>query len=90
MGRNHVYKRRYTVEFRGISTNDFIPRFLDKAFNSLIRYLDGRFRQLNITSYIIEDLRTGGASNLTKGGVQVNLFYKSYGGASEKNPTEGS
>lgn len=89
MARNRVFRRRYVIEFRGISTNDFMPAFLDRAFDNVVKLLDGRFKQLRVVQYSTEDLRTGGMSNLTEAGVQVNLFYKGYGGRNAQQ-TEGS
>lgn len=78
MAKNRAYRRRYVIEVRGITTNGFMARMLDSIFDAIVRNINGR-KQSKVTEYRIEDMRTGGASELTPGGIQVNLMYKSKG-----------
>lgn len=99
MAKNKVFGRRYIVEFKGVTTNDFMPKMLDQMFDDLTGRMRKRYKQLNVVRYTTEDMRTGGASELTPAGIQVNLMYqpltskgrsKGNKGSAKTNQKEGS
>lgn len=84
MAKNRTYHRRYVIEVKGITTNNFMAGVLDKTFDGIVEFIQKRYAQTRVTKYTTEDIRTGGRTELTPGGIQVNLMYQSIGNRFEK------
>lgn len=59
MTKNKMFKRRYTITFKGITTNNHMQKFLDSVFDSFVDALGRQFVSLKVVSYKIEDLTKG-------------------------------
>lgn len=55
MPRNRTYHRRYLIEFKGVSSNYFMPGFLDKMFKDVVETLLRQFAQLKVVKFEITD-----------------------------------
>ena len=56
MSRNKVFRRRYTIEVKGISTNRFMEQFLDSVIGKFFLALSDRFAQLTIVTMTAEEI----------------------------------
>lgn len=61
MARNRIFHKRYILEFKGITTNDFMPHFIESMLSKLVESLGQRFKQLEISEIKEEDLRDADA-----------------------------
>jgi hypothetical protein len=48
MAKNRKYHVRYTLEFKGITTNEHMPNFLREFFNSILLGLRVKFKQMEV------------------------------------------
>jgi len=58
MARNRVFKRRYTIEVKGVTTNNFMVRFLDSTIGRFMMALADKFAQLEIITMTAEEIDT--------------------------------
>lgn len=56
MSRNKQFKRRYTIELKGITTNNFMVKFIDSYIGRMILALADRFAQIEILTMSAEDI----------------------------------
>jgi len=56
MARNKVFKRRYTLVVKGVTTNNFMVRFLDQTLTAFVRALQDRFKTLDVLGFMAEDV----------------------------------
>lgn len=56
MSRNKVFKRRYTIEVKGVTTNNFMVRFLDSTIGRFMMALADKFAQLEIVTMTAEEI----------------------------------
>ena len=54
MNKNRHFKRRYVIEFKGITTNGFALSFLDKMFRGLAEAVAEQHKQINLTNFSVE------------------------------------
>ncbi len=55
MARNRRFRRRYQIEVAGTTTNNFMIKFLDRAFIGFVRQLVTNFKTLRIISFEVMD-----------------------------------
>lgn len=56
MARNRRYHLRYTIEFKGTTTNNFMPKMLQRLFKDLVGSIARGYKQT--TAHMeVEDLR---------------------------------
>jgi len=58
MSRNKVFKRRYTIEIKGVTTNHFMERFTDAWLGRAMLALANKFAQLEIITMTAEEVQT--------------------------------
>lgn len=58
MARNKTFRRRYTIEFKGVTTNNFMVKFLDSTIGKFMMALADRFAQLDIVTMTAEEIDT--------------------------------
>lgn len=56
MAKNKVFKRRYTIEVKGVTTNNFMVRFLDSAIGRFFMAAANQFAQLEIITMTAEEI----------------------------------
>lgn len=56
MAKNRVFKRRWTIEIKGVSTNNFMQKFIDSTLRSYVRAISDRFASIQIIGLEVEDL----------------------------------
>lgn len=56
MARNKVFKRRYTIEVKGVTTNNFMIKFLDSTIGRFMMALADKFAQLEIITMTAEEI----------------------------------
>lgn len=56
MSKNKVFRRVYTIEIKGTTTNDFMVKFLDSAIGKYFRAIADRFTQVNIIMMSAEEV----------------------------------
>lgn len=56
MARNKVFKRRYTIEIKGVTTNNFMVKFLDSTIGKFMMALADRFAQLEIITMTAQEI----------------------------------
>lgn len=49
--KNRTFRRRYIIEVKGITTNNFMVRFLDDMFKGVVEAVKSRFKQVEITRF---------------------------------------
>jgi hypothetical protein len=54
--RNKVFKRRYTIEIKGITTNHFMEKFIDSYIGRMVLALSDRFAQIEIVTMTAQDI----------------------------------
>ena len=55
MSRNKVFKRRYTIEIKGVTTNHFMERFTDAWLGRAMLALANKFAQVEIVLMTAEE-----------------------------------
>ena len=58
MARNKVFKRRYTIEIKGVTTNHFMERFIDSWIGNCFLALANKFAQVEILLMTAEEIET--------------------------------
>lgn len=58
MSRNKQFKRRYTIEIQGITTNHFMERFIDTWLGRAMLALANKFAQVEILLMTAEEIET--------------------------------
>ena len=56
MAKNKVFRRRYTIEIKGVTTNNFMVHFLDSAIGKFFMAAANRFAQLEIITMSAQDI----------------------------------
>lgn len=56
--RNKTFRRKYTIEIKGITTNHFMERFIDTWIGKAVMHLSERFAQLEIVMMTAEEIDT--------------------------------
>lgn len=56
MARNRVFRRRYIIEVKGITTNNFMIRFLDSVIGGLVKSVGEKFTQVKVHMMSADDL----------------------------------
>lgn len=56
--RNRTFKRRYTIEIKGITSNHFMERFIDSYIGRIFMALADRFAQIEIMLMTAEEIET--------------------------------
>lgn len=56
MSRNKQFKRRYTIEIQGITTNHFMERFIDSYIGRVVLAIADRFAQIEIVTMTAEEI----------------------------------
>ncbi len=56
MAKNKVFRRRYVIEVKGITTNDFMTKFLDTTIGKFFKMLAERFAQVDIIMMTAEEI----------------------------------
>lgn len=56
MAKNKKFRRKYTIEVQGITTNHFMEKFLDSAIGKFMMALVDRFAQLEIITMTAEEV----------------------------------
>lgn len=54
--RNKTFKRKYTIEIKGITTNHFMERFIDSYIGRAVQAVADRFAQIEILTMSAEDI----------------------------------
>jgi len=54
--RNKTFRRKYTIEIKGITTNHFMARFIDSFIGKTVLALSDRFAQLTIVTMTAEEI----------------------------------
>lgn len=58
MAKNKVFKRRYTIEVKGVTTNHFMERFIDAWLGRAMLALANKFAQVEIVLMTAEEIET--------------------------------
>ena len=58
MARNKVFKRRYVIEIKGITSNHFMENFIDTWLGRAILALANKFAQIEILLMTAEEIET--------------------------------
>ena len=58
MARNRTFRRKYTIEVKGITTNNFMVKFLDSAVGAFFLAAANNFAQLEIITMTAEEIDT--------------------------------
>lgn len=58
MAKNIQFKRRYTIEVKGITTNRFMEKFLDCWLGRMMKHSASQFAQLEIVTMTAEEIET--------------------------------
>lgn len=58
MARNKRFKRRYTIEITGLTTNRFMEKFIDTWLGGAMLAAANRFAQLEIITMTAEEIET--------------------------------
>ena len=54
MARNRKFKRKYTIEFEGITTNDFAIQVLDDLFEGIAKAAGEQHKQIKLVNFKAE------------------------------------
>lgn len=65
--RNKTFRRKYTIEIKGITTNHFMERFIDSYIGRVVLALADRFAQVEILLMTAEEIETS---------IEVRKVYK--------------
>jgi hypothetical protein len=65
--RNKTFRRKYTIEIKGITTNHFMERFIDSYIGRIVLALADRFAQVEILLMTAEEIETS---------IEVRKVYK--------------
>lgn len=55
--RNKVYHRRYILEFKGVTSNNFMVKFLDSILSGLVEQIRQEYKQVEIAEITVEDMQ---------------------------------
>lgn len=58
MSRNVQFKRRYTIEIKGITSNRFMEKFLDCWLGRAVKMMVGQLAQIEIITMTAEEIKT--------------------------------
>lgn len=58
MSRNVQFKRRYTIEVKGITSSRFMEKFLDCWIGRIMKHAASQFAQLEIITMTAEEIKT--------------------------------
>ena len=56
MAKNRLFKRRYTIEVKGVTTNNFMVKFIDSWIGRVVLALADKFAQVEILTMSAEEL----------------------------------
>lgn len=56
MTKNKMFKRRYTIEIKGITTNDHMTKFADEVLTNIFVALRMQFKSLKVERLDVEDI----------------------------------
>lgn len=56
--RNKVFRRKYTIEIKGITSNHFMERFIDSYIGRVVLAIADRFAQIEILTMTAEEIET--------------------------------
>lgn len=56
MTKNKMFKRRYTIEIKGITTNDHMTKFIDEVIASTFLALRMQFKSLKLERLDVKDI----------------------------------
>lgn len=56
MAKNKLFKRRYTIEIKGLTTNHFMEKFIDSYIGKAVLAIADRFAQIEILMMTAEDI----------------------------------
>lgn len=56
--RNKTFRRKYTIEIKGITTNHFMERFIDSYIGRAVLAIADRFAQIEIITMTAEEIDT--------------------------------
>lgn len=54
--RNKTFKRHYTIEVKGITTNHFMEKFIDSYVGRMMKALTDRFAQIEIVTMTAHEI----------------------------------
>ncbi len=55
--KNRTFHRRYTIEFKGVTTNNFMVQLLDRMLKTICEAIEADFKQVEVTRYDVANLR---------------------------------
>ena len=56
--RNKTFRRKYTIEIKGITSNHFMERFIDSYIGRVVLAIADRFAQIEIVTMTAEEIET--------------------------------
>lgn len=56
MSRNKVFRRKYTIEIKGITSNHFMEKFIDSYIGRVVLAIADRFAQIEILTMTAEEV----------------------------------
>lgn len=56
MAKNKTFRRRYTIEIKGVTTNNFMIKFLDTTIGQFMMAMANKFAQLEIITMTAQDI----------------------------------
>lgn len=59
MAKNKTFTRRYVIEFKGITTNNFLVKLLDRYFETITGDLTKWHKQLELTKFEKSEVENG-------------------------------
>jgi len=63
VARNLTFRRKYTIEVKGVTTNNFMVKFLDSAVGAFFLAAANNFAQLEIITMTAEEIETASKVN---------------------------
>ena len=61
--KNKTFRRRYVIEIRGITTNNFMEKLIDRALETLLDNIKNDFKQVEVTSFEAKNVGEGKNAN---------------------------
>ena len=58
MTKNKTFRRRYTIEIKGVTTNHFMERFIDTFIGRSMLAVANRFAQVDVILMTAEEIET--------------------------------
>lgn len=72
MAKNVTFRRRYVFEFKGKTTNNFMPGFLDRVFRGIVNGINKEYKQVEIVTSRVEETTLDGKGIISTS----NLLYE--------------